>query len=75
MKKLILKILWSAIGKEIARVIIDYFLKKLAQRGYYMTASSADASRSGYGNILQSEQFRSAMITEFVDQDLEEIKP
>lgn len=75
MKKLILKILWSAIGREIAKVIIDHFLKALAKKGYYMTAAAADSSRSGFGNILNSEQFRNAMIVEFIDQELENVKP
>lgn len=78
MKKLILKLLWSALGREIARVILNHFLRKLAQRGYYMTSSAADARSStgtNYGNVLNHDIYRASMIDEFVELDLQDIKP
>jgi hypothetical protein len=75
MKKLILALLRSELGKAILRVLLDHFLKALQKKGYYMAASAADSSRNGYGNILEKEMFRSAMISEFVDTELENVKP
>ena len=77
MKKLILSLLKSAIGKAIIQIIIDAFLKALAKKGYYMSASAADANRSSgspYGNILNNEQLRRVMVTEFVEFGLENVK-
>lgn len=78
MKKFLLSILKSEIGKAVLRILIDAFLSSLAKKGYYMTASSADARASNgqnFRNILNSEMFRSAMISEFVDTELESVKP
>lgn len=83
MKKLILSLLKSAVGKAIIQIILDAFLRSLAKKGYYMTASQADArsnfsnpnSGRAFGNILEREVFRSATIIEFVDTELENVKP
>lgn len=78
MKKFLLSILKSAVGKAIIQIIIDAFLQALRKKGYYMTASEGDARKSvgsQYGNILNSEMFRHAMITEFIDTELENVKP
>lgn len=78
MKKLILSLLKSAVGKAIITLVIDSFLTSLRKRGYYMTASSADAQKSQgghYGNILNAEAYRKAMVSEFVEFELENVKP
>jgi hypothetical protein len=78
MKKLILSLLKSQIGKAIIRILIDEFLRSLAKKGYYMTASSADARDSvgrNSGNILNSEMFRKAMVSEYVETELDELNP
>lgn len=78
MKKLILSLLKSAVGKAIIQIIIDAFLKMLQKKGYYLSQSSASAkasSGSWYGNVLNSDQLRQVMVLEFMEDELENVKP
>lgn len=75
MKKLILSLLKSAVGKAIIQIIIDAFLKSLAKKGYYMTAQQGAINRTSLGNLLEMPQYRNVIAVEFIDTELENVKP
>ena len=72
MKKIIISLLKSAIGRAIVQALIEYFLEKAAKKGYYVTTTTAGSGNvHNIGNIATQPAYRKAMAAEFAEFDLD----